>query len=106
MITDEVREDMGAFDVPVIGVTMVAGVPAAVLVFHDGRLASAALGEAHSGGMPVGSQKSKEQGTVPAPAGMEATVRVCRVTKNLVRDFKVYRESRMAYSVEGLRLGH
>ncbi|MDR2846072.1 MAG: hypothetical protein LBV63_02200 [Candidatus Methanoplasma sp.] len=100
MKTNEIREDLGTFDAPVIGITLFEGIPRAVIVFHDGKIVTATLAEEHTGGVPVGTKnRGRDVTVITAPGGMTVRVESFRTTKDSVRDFKVYRETSTAYNV-------
>jgi uncharacterized protein YaiE (UPF0345 family) len=100
MKTNEVREDLGTFDAPVIGITLFEGIPRAVIVFHDGKIVTATLAESQIGGVPVGTKsRGRDVTVITAPEGMTVKVDSFKTTKDSVRDFKVYRETSTVYDV-------
>ncbi|MDR3283020.1 MAG: hypothetical protein LBS92_05370 [Candidatus Methanoplasma sp.] len=103
MITNETIDELGTFETQVIGITLFAGMPHAVLIFHEGTLISALLGESTASGLPIRDGKDKGTTTVQAPPGMVAEVRMYRRSKDVVRDFRVYRDTATVCEVLKLR---
>ncbi|MDR3206427.1 MAG: hypothetical protein LBT41_04985 [Candidatus Methanoplasma sp.] len=103
MNTNETIQELGTFETPVIGITLFAGMPHAVLIFHEGMLISAILGEGAAGGRPIRYGKDKGTTTIQAPPGMTAEVRKYVRSADAVRDFRMYRDTETVCEVLRLR---
>jgi len=95
-------EEIPQFDVEVIGISCLNGVPSGIIFFHEGRLLSAEFTNEHAESVPVVPLTKRTITTINAPNGMKAVIKGKRITREYSKDFRAIMETKTIYEVVNL----